>query len=119
MPAIITIQPTQTVIQGITIPDPTEAISATPAPAIEVGIGTPGDSGAVIDIRGEIPAGAINGINATFSTLYPFVAFSEDIFLNGVRQAVNVDYTITGANQITFFQAPGAGEEIITNYTKL
>ncbi|MGD9728058.1 MAG: hypothetical protein AB7L09_00150 [Nitrospira sp.] len=65
----------------------------------------------------EVLAGTINGTNTVFTTAVDFIAGSEAVFFNGVRQhpGVGNDYTIsesggvgTGFDTITFAVAPRA-----------
>ena len=55
-------------------------------------------------VTGEIPAGTLNGINATFTLANVPTAGSEAIWLNGLRMKTGFDYTISGAT-ITFVPA--------------
>jgi hypothetical protein len=71
-----------------------------------------------VEIVGEIPNGAVNGVNATFTTDFTFVPESVEIFLNGIRQALVDDYTLSGGNTITFLVSPESGSHIFVNYTK-
>jgi len=52
----------------------------------------------------EIPSGAINGSNVTF-TLYHTVPFNLQLFLNGLLLQLSINYTVSG-NTITFTTAP-------------
>ena len=66
---------------------------------------------------GEVPLGAVNGTNKSF-TLANTPAATWPVYLvrNGVRQNIqNGDYTITG-NTITFATAPLAGDTINADY---
>jgi hypothetical protein len=67
----------------------------------------------------EVPAGAINGANVTFTLANIVVSGSEHVYLNGMLQesGASNDYTITGA-VITFLSAPLTGEKIRTSYRK-
>ena len=65
----------------------------------------------------EVLAGTINGINKVFTTAVDFVAGSQSVFFNGVRQhpGASNDYTIsesggvgTGYDTVTFDVAPRA-----------
>jgi hypothetical protein len=38
------------------------------------------------------------------------------VYLNGIRQYPWTDYTITGANQITFSVAPTTGDLLLIDY---
>ena len=53
----------------------------------------------------EVPSGFIDGFNDTFTLQYLPISGSEHIFLNGILQDQEDDYTISGSS-ITFFDAP-------------
>ena len=55
----------------------------------------------------EVPSGSIDGFNDTFTLSHLPVPGSEHIFLNGMLQDQEDDYTISGSS-ITFFIAPMA-----------
>lgn len=65
----------------------------------------------------EVPSGAINGSNVTFTTAFTPVVNSEMIFLNGLAQQRTIDYTMSGST-ITFTTAPLTGDTITTTYFK-
>ena len=64
-------------------------------------------------------AGVLDGINKVFSTSLPFDSSTLAIYVNGVRQTVNTDYTITGAAQITYIIAPTSDSILIADYNAL
>lgn len=74
--------------------------------------------GGGVDVIGEIPAGAMNGINATYTSEFDFVPESVEVFLNGVRQKIIDDYQQIGTTQIQFIASPGINEKILINYKK-
>jgi hypothetical protein len=66
----------------------------------------------------ETPTGATNGANATFTlSQTPSPSASLTVFLNGVRQTLGVDYTVTGTT-ITFLTAsiPQSGDILLCSY---
>ncbi|MGH7975000.1 MAG: beta strand repeat-containing protein [bacterium] len=65
----------------------------------------------------EVPTGAINGSNVTFTLAHTPVVGSEEIFLNGLLQNAGAgnDYTISGAT-ITFTTAPLTGDVLLVTY---
>ena len=67
----------------------------------------------------EIPSGAINGSNTSYTLANIPVAGSEHVYLNGVLQESGAgnDYTISGAN-ITLVSAPLTGEKLRVTYRK-
>ena len=62
-------------------------------------------------------SGAINGINASFSTKRSFKIDSERIFLNGVRmrKGASNDYTVTDSKTFVFNFAPDTGDSIVVD----
>lgn len=67
-------------------------------------------------VIGEIPQGLIDGINATFTTLNPFVPSSVEVYLNGIRQKIIEDYTTINNDTIQFMVSPTANENILIDY---
>ncbi len=67
----------------------------------------------------EIPSGAINGSNTTFTLANTPVSGSEHLYLNGVLQESGAgnDYTISGVT-ITMATAPLSGEKLRASYRK-
>lgn len=70
-------------------------------------------------IFNEVPLGAVNGINATFTTQFNFVPETLSVFLNGSLQKIINDYQSVGNNTILLNTSPFTGENILINYTKL
>ena len=68
-------------------------------------------------IKNETPLGAIDGINAIFTTQFSLEANSEDVFVNGQKQIKPSDYNIFGQT-ITFTFSPNIDEIITINYIK-
>lgn len=75
---------------------------------------------AKIDVNAynETPGGAINSSNKIFTTFYTYKPVTTRLFLNGLRQIDSVDYTESGASQITFTNAPLTGDNLIIDYVK-
>lgn len=69
-----------------------------------------------IFIVGEIPIGAINGSNATFTTQQNFVPLSVELILNSTIQTYGIDYYTTGVNTIILNISPVVGDIIRVNY---
>ena len=67
----------------------------------------------------EIPAGAVNGSNATFTSLNPFLIETLEVFVNGVKLTKLQDYNTSGNSTITLYASPGINETITINYVKL
>lgn len=66
----------------------------------------------------EVPSGAVNGSNATYTSSYSFSPESVEIYLNGVKQKIIDDYNLSGGNNILFNVSPHTGEIILINYIK-
>lgn len=67
-------------------------------------------------VIGETPTGAINGSNATFTSLQNFVPETVQVFINGVNQVYGVDFITTGSTTITLTVSPVSGDYIRINY---
>lgn len=67
----------------------------------------------------EIPSGAINGSNVTYTLANTPVGGSEEVFVNGVlmESGAGNDYTISGAT-ITMLTALATGEKIRVSYRR-
>lgn len=67
----------------------------------------------------EIPSGAINGSNTSYTLANTPTAGSEHVYLNGMllESGAGNDYTISGAN-ITLSSAPLTGEKLRVTYRK-
>lgn len=66
----------------------------------------------------EAPAGAINGVNNTFTTAFNFVPGSVRVFVEGVTLTIVDDYQTIGSNTIQLVTPPFAGESLTVAYTK-
>lgn len=71
-----------------------------------------------IEVFGEIPSGAINGVNATFVTTYPFRTNSERLYLNGVRQKRVDDYTVSSPTTVVFVLPPKTNDHVLVDYAR-
>lgn len=78
--------------------------------------GDPGTTEALI--LNEIPTGAVDGVNTTFTTANPFVPDSSAIYINGLRQKLNVCYTESGLSEITIPDAVYSGDILTVDYIK-
>lgn len=67
-------------------------------------------------VIGEIPNGAINGQNATFTSLQNFEPLTVDVILNSTIQTYGIDYITTGTNTIILNVAPVVGDILRLNY---
>jgi len=59
-------------------------------------------------ILNEVATGTIDGSNTVFTTAAAFATGKLAVYLNGVRQILGDDYTVTGADEVTFTFAPKA-----------
>ena len=69
-------------------------------------------------VNGEIPSGALNGINTLFVTTNPFKLGTLAVFLNGVKLMAGVDYTLNIPQQFTLVSAPLSTDYIRVDYLK-
>ena len=75
-------------------------------------------AGQANQVFGEVPSGAVNGSNATFTTAYNFVAGSVQVFVNGLLQKIITDYNTSGTTTILLAVSPTVNENILVNYLK-
>lgn len=59
-------------------------------------------------IYNEVMTGTIDGSNTVFTTAATFATGKLRVYLNGVRQILGDDYTVTDVDEITFTFAPKA-----------
>lgn len=69
-------------------------------------------------VKGEIPSGTVNGVNATFFTAHEFVPELLEVYLNGLLQHIVIDYQTVGNQQINFTFSPLTGELIKVSYIR-
>lgn len=67
-------------------------------------------------VVGEVPAGTLNGSNATFTVSTPFVASTTSVFRNGLREQLGVGYTESGGNAVVFTTAPITSDLLAVDY---
>lgn len=83
--------------------------------------GTPlsvGGGGGDLHVYNEIPGGAIDGVNDTFTTYYNYKPVTLRVYLNGVRQLESGDYIETGDNTLEFIATPQNGDSVIIDYIR-
>lgn len=80
--------------------------------------GVPGPSGNATLVIGEVPAGTVNGSNATFTTAFSFIPASVAVFINGLMQKLVDDFTTTGTQTINMNVSPVTGDKILVNYLR-
>lgn len=71
-----------------------------------------------VEVAGEVPSGAVDGVNAVFFTAYSMRPLSEVVYLNGVRQKRLDDYTVTAPTSFTFVSPPHSGDVLLVDYTR-
>lgn len=65
---------------------------------------------------GEIPSGAINGTNQSYTAAHAFAAGRLSVFLNGLRQRPSADYNETSTTTFSFILAPLTGDTVSIDY---
>lgn len=71
-------------------------------------------------IDGEVPSGAIDGVNLVFGTALPFRSGTTRLYLNGVRQRLGPTFDYTegpGPQTLTQTLAPRSGDHLLVDYT--
>lgn len=63
----------------------------------------------------EVPAGTIDGVNGSFTTVETPINGSLEVFLNGQKLTNTVDFTYSG-NTITMTTLPFSGDIFTINY---
>lgn len=90
-----------------------------PGPAGPTGPqGPAGPPGSGIMVTGEIPAGAINGSNATFTAAFNFIPESVEVQINGLVQRRVTDFNTTGTQTIILTSSPTPGETVQVDYQR-
>lgn len=69
-------------------------------------------------VENEIPVGAVNSSNATFTTQFNFVPATVAITINGLEQTPTEHYATVGTNTILFSDSPQTGDHILVDYIK-
>lgn len=108
-------------VEVVCIEVPAAQVIIHPIPPIELveKIEQTGTGGASQWMVNEIPTGAINGVNATFQTMYSFAPDSVLVYLNGQRLKRVADFNTFGSNEIILMVSPGVGEVVMVDYIKL
>ncbi len=68
-------------------------------------------------VDAEIPVGAIDSVNVTYTIAFTPYVGSQYIWLNGLLQHEGDDYTIL-VDTITFIIAPPSGSTLLASYRK-
>lgn len=66
-------------------------------------------------VDSEVPAGAVNGVNVTYTLSQTPSSGSLHLYLNGLRQKVSDDYSLSGGT-ITMVDAPSIGDSLLTDF---
>lgn len=113
---LVVTEQTQSIIEteGETLVVENETVSIL-TEGIQGPAGPPGTATLVTD---EVPTGAINGSNATFTTAQNFKPASVKLRLNGIGQkrGAGFDYITLGNNTIQFATSPEIGDTILVDY---
>jgi hypothetical protein len=80
------------------------------------GGGGGGSGTAAIQIWGETPIGTIDGTNLSYTTANAYSTGLLAVYLNGLRQRRQDDYTETGTQSFQFVNAPLAGDGLSIDY---
>lgn len=79
--------------------------------------GIQGPSGANAPVYNEIPGGAVDGVNADFTTVQPYVAGSLAVYAGGLLQRAGVDYEESGSHAFVFLGTlPRLNDSVAVNY---
>lgn len=73
--------------------------------------------GATTFVFNETPSGTVNGSNVTFTLAATPTAGTVRVHLNGLRQILTTDYSIS-TDTITFVTAPLTGDVLVADYHK-
>ena len=107
--AATVVQPGNNVVATIIQPGNTVVIER------NTGTGTGPDNRVI----GETPAGAVNGINATFTSLSAFNPATVEVFVSGLLMYLGSDYTTAGASTLLLADSPQINENVTLNYTNI
>jgi hypothetical protein len=71
-------------------------------------------------INNEILSAQITGVQLLFTTVNPFFSDSLCVYLDGLRQLLGVDYTVTGNDNFTFTAGnePLSGQDLVVDYRR-
>jgi hypothetical protein len=67
---------------------------------------------------GEVPSGAINGSNATFTSAFDFIPGKVTVYSSGIRLKLGTDFNTSGTRTIQLTFSPSAGESITIDYQR-
>lgn len=67
-------------------------------------------------ISGEVPSGAKNGTNVTFTLVSHYISTTTSVFRNGLRERLGDGYTEGGTNVLIFITAPLSTDVLTVDY---
>lgn len=67
-------------------------------------------------VREEVPTGAINGSNVSFTTSSEFIGGTTQVFVNGLKQLRGTHYQEVNNTSVELFEAPETGDNIQVGY---
>jgi hypothetical protein len=74
-----------------------------------------GDTPETTHVMSEVPSGTVDSSNTDFTLSNTPATGSLRVYVNGVRQKVTDDYTLSGTT-VTFITAPETGDKILCDY---
>lgn len=101
---------------GATGPSGPQGATGATGPAGPQGIQGPPGAG-ITFVDGEVPAGIIDGLNATFTLSNAPLPLTLHLYRNGLRMKSGFDYNLTGAT-ITFLFIPQIGDTLLADYRR-
>lgn len=119
MPVQVTVTPTPPV-QIVGVYQAPAQVEIAVIPPVELVLKTNQQTSSNVDeVKNETPSGLINGINATYTSQYNFVAGTVQVYRNGLRLKQIDDFNTSGNNMILLSISPALGEKLLIDYQKL
>ena len=69
-------------------------------------------------VSNETPAGAVNGINKTFTVAYAYLPASANLYINGLKQKPIADYVESRPVTLVLTDAPLTGDLLSVDYER-
>lgn len=69
-------------------------------------------------VVGETPAGSIDGINTTYTTVGNFRNDTLAVYANGLRMKASLDFIVTGGDTFQMIEALETGDLLTVDYLK-
>lgn len=76
------------------------------------------NGGAFDLVSNEVPAGDVDGSNATFTSNFSFIPESVEVYVNGLKQKPITHYQTSGNQTIVLNESPLMGDQLLINYLK-